>query len=102
MFFFFIGGVQPKTVQLDKNPRTCPICGLSGAFLKRVDHWITIFFIPLFRIKKGEPFLECPRCGPVFKEEVASERREIIPICPACGRQLSPEYKFCPFCGKKL
>ncbi len=66
--FFFIGGVQPKTVDLENVPRVCPSCGLYQARLKRLDHYISIFFLPLFRIKKGLPLLICDNCGHVSSE----------------------------------
>ena len=66
--FFFIAGIQPKTVELDAPSRMCPKCGLYQAQLKRVDHYLSLFFIPLFPVKKGNPFLECRRCAGVFTE----------------------------------
>lgn len=104
MFFFFIAGIQPRTVTLDKQPRPCPVCGLNRATLKRVDHYFSIFFIPLFRVKKGEPFLECPSCGPVTERARPLEikRKEYPFRCPSCGRDVLPEYRFCPFCGEKI
>jgi len=62
IMFFFIGGVQPKTIELDEQPRICSSCGLCQARMKRVDHYISIFFLPILRIKKGEPFLLCEKC----------------------------------------
>ena len=35
--FFFIGGVQPKTVILTKQTRVCPHCGHAEICQKRVD-----------------------------------------------------------------
>ena len=104
MFFFFIGGIQPKTVIVDKNLRICPKCGLNRATLKRTDHYLTIFFIPLFRLKKGELFLECPSCGPVIMDKGPAGMVDRIYIfkCPACNKEVLPEYRFCPFCGKGL
>ncbi|SPF39937.1 hypothetical protein SBDP1_280015 [Syntrophobacter sp. SbD1] len=61
--FFLIGGVQPKSVTVDETPRICPGCGLAQARLKRVDHYLSLFFIPLFPVKKGDPVLICDRCG---------------------------------------
>ena len=63
--FFLIGGVQPKTVTLDETPGICSACGLAQARLKRVDHYLSLFFIPLFRVKKGDPVLICDRCGAI-------------------------------------
>ena len=66
--FFFIGGVQPKTVRLDMQARLCPVCHHSTVYLKRVDHYLSLFFIPLFPVKKGIPFLSCDKCRTVFDE----------------------------------
>jgi hypothetical protein len=66
--FFFIGGFQPKTVDLENVPRVCTSCGLYEARLKRVDHYISVLFLPLFRIKKGPAILICENCGHVWSE----------------------------------
>lgn len=104
--FIFIGGIQPRKVQVDDNPRTCPACGLPSARLKRLDHYLSLFFIPLVPVKRGQRFLECTRCGGVFDEagrvqarswESAAPRK-----CPSCGREVAPEHRYCPFCGQKL
>ncbi|HIJ35930.1 MAG TPA: zinc ribbon domain-containing protein [Deltaproteobacteria bacterium] len=72
--------------------------------MKRVDHYISIFFLPVVRIKKGEPFLECTACGQM--EEVSAQGWD-RPLpnrqyqCGACGKQLEQGFRFCPFCGKE-
>jgi len=63
--FFFIGGIQPKTVLVDKQARSCSRCGHFEVYLKRVDHYLSLFFIPLFPVKKGAPFLICENCKTV-------------------------------------
>lgn len=104
--FFFIGGIQPRTIDLDQQPVLCPSCGLYQARYKRVDHYISIFFIPLIRIKKGSPFLICERCG---SQAPGSDKRSYNPpfrdragLCKYCGRQLDQDFRYCPFCGKEL
>ncbi|UCF83863.1 MAG: zinc ribbon domain-containing protein [Desulfobacteraceae bacterium] len=103
--FFVIAGVQPKTVTLDNQPRMCPSCGLYQAGLKRVDHYISVFFLPVFRVKKGTPFLQCQRCGSVSTESEGI--RPGVPekagqACPNCGKPLEPTFRFCPFCGRQV
>jgi len=103
--FFFIGGVQPKTVTLEEAPRMCQACGLYQARLKRVDYYLSLFFIPLFPVKRGTPSLECQSCGSVFSESgdaLGRDVRSTHPACPACGHALQPGYRFCPFCGRPL
>lgn len=67
--FFFIGGIQPKTVFVDRNPKPCSSCGQVKLYLKRIDHYLSLFFIPLFAVKRGMPFLICENCGSVFDEK---------------------------------
>lgn len=92
--FFFIGGVQPKTVRLDKQARICPVCQHSAVYLKRVDHYLSLFFIPLFPVKKGAPFLSCDNCKMVFDDKgmaVGVERSKKVRTCPHCGRVLEDD-----------
>ncbi len=104
--FFFIGGVQPRTVDLEGQPRMCPSCGLYRARLKRVDHYVSLFFIPLFRIKKGDPFLKCESCGMLTHESGSDVFQEYYDrpfrTCPNCGKPLESRFRYCPFCGRSL
>ena len=105
MFFFFIGGIQPKTVTVDRQPRSCPSCGHVGVYLKRVDHYMSLFFIPLFPVKRGTPFLLCENCKTVIDERgprTDFERPPAKNICPFCGGAVEGDFAFCPYCGKAL
>lgn len=101
----FIGGITPKIKILDEQPVLCPVCGLAQARYKRVDHYINIFFIPVLRVKKGEPFLMCERCERAV-QEMGPEYEQYLEqgnaACPECGRSLHPEFTYCPHCGKKI
>jgi hypothetical protein len=100
-FFFFIGGVQPRVKVLDEQPRRCPRCGLHRARMQRVDHYISLFFIPVLRVKTGEPTLVCDRCaGPVAADPV-SETSSGRP-CRFCSRSFPADYSYCPVCGRRL
>lgn len=104
VMFFFIGGLQPRVVILDKQPRTCPICGYFSLHLKRIDHYLSLFFIPLFPIKRGQPFLECRRCHAVLNQDNTSYGHGMSGLqvkCRHCGRPLEPDFSFCPGCGKR-
>ena len=103
--FFFIAGIQPKTVSLDNQPRPCPACGAIEARLFRVDHYFSAFFIPIFRVKKGATVLKCGACGRMFhgQEDFPTPPGHMIgQVCPSCGRRVDPSYRFCPHCGKRL
>ncbi|MGD9042688.1 MAG: zinc ribbon domain-containing protein [Desulfobacterales bacterium] len=101
----FIAGVSPKIKVLDQNPRRCPVCGLHQAYNKRMDHYLSLFFIPILRVKKGEPFLACDRCeqtarapGPDFIQPPHEEAQ----ACRYCGKNVGNDFKFCPYCGKRI
>ncbi len=98
----FIAGVSPKTTVLDQTARLCPVCGLARARMHRVDHWFSLFFIPVLRVKKGDAFIFCDRCDrPVngMPAGPADEPRTPQAGCPACGRSLEEDHRFCPYCG---
>lgn len=106
---FIIAGISPKIKTLDATPRLCPQCGLVRAYLKREDHYFTLFFIPLFPVKKGQPVLICERCGQsgqdlgkmmpshAYTDKAASQNK-----CAACGKVLQENFKYCPYCGHSL
>ncbi|GKT08964.1 zinc ribbon domain-containing protein [Desulforhabdus sp. TSK] len=103
--FFFIGGIQPKTVDLEETARLCPACGLAQARLRRVDHYLSLFFIPLFPVKRGEPVVICDRCGAVSAPDAPWESVPPKPArrdCPQCGSALDPSFKYCPRCGTRI
>ncbi len=100
----FIGGVQPRKVTVDDTPRMCPSCGLATARLKRLDHYVSLFFIPLFPIKRGETFLECFRCGAILDESgntISAGKTGGPRTCASCGRAVEPGYSYCPHCGRR-
>jgi len=102
--FFFIGGIQPKKVIVDTQPRACPSCGLPQARTVRVDHYLSIFFLPLLRVKKGTLYLECQSCGSVFSEfgEEVYGGPSKQKICPHCGIPLDSDFAYCPYCGRRV
>ncbi len=104
---FIIAGVTPKTIVIDDTPRLCPVCGLAQARLTRTDHYFSFFFIPLFRVKTGEPFLMCNRCErPVerFKKEARAPEpiNAMTDTCRSCGKAIESGFKFCPYCGRRI
>ena len=98
----FIGGIGPRQKRLEEQPRICSNCGLSRAYLTRVDDYLSLFFIPLLRIRKGEPFIQCERCGHVTDQggHVYSAGMDLRqPRCHRCGAGLQAEFRYCPQCG---
>jgi RNA polymerase subunit RPABC4/transcription elongation factor Spt4 len=103
--FFFIGGVQPKTKTVTKQTNVCPVCGHPEICQKRVDHYLSLFFIPLFPVKKGIPFWTCENCNTYFNDQgkpITPFYREYTRSCPHCGRSVGPDYIYCPYCGKNI
>ncbi|MBU1052383.1 MAG: zinc ribbon domain-containing protein [Proteobacteria bacterium] len=100
---FFIAGISPKTILVDENKRLCPVCGLARAYYRRVDQYFTLFFIPLFRVKKGEEYLMCEKCEQDIKDfgfgNDSLETGEIV-TCNSCGQKMQTDFIFCPYCGK--
>lgn len=102
---FIIAGISPRKQVLDSNPRICPSCGLARAYLKRIDSYFSLFFIPLLRVRKGEPFIICDRCETVVPGPDAPLRswQDKSPNkCSGCGKPLDKEFLYCPHCGKKI
>jgi len=101
----FIAGISPKVKVLDQNPRRCPVCGLHQAYYKRMDHYLSLFFIPILRVKKGEPFIMCDRCEQTAHEpgpDFIRQAHEGVSICRSCGKALDKDFKYCPHCGKRI
>ena len=102
---FFIVGISPKTKILDQNAKRCPVCGLHQAYYKRVDYYLSLFFIPLLRVKKGDPFIMCDRCeravsefGPDFSRQTGDTPK----TCRFCNRSLDGDFNYCPYVCLKL
>jgi hypothetical protein len=101
----FIGGIGPREKRLEQQPRVCPNCGLTRAYLTRTDDYLSLFFIPLLRIRKGQPFVSCERCGYVGDERgtVYESGMDLsLPRCRRCGAGLQGDFRYCPYCGESL
>lgn len=102
-FFFFIAGISPKVKVLDEKPRRCPACGLHQAYYKRVDHYLSVFFIPILKVKTGEPVIICDRCERAVSGFGSAPAAAVKGKgCRFCGKDLPSDFTFCPHCGRKL
>jgi RNA polymerase subunit RPABC4/transcription elongation factor Spt4 len=100
---FLIAGITARVVTLDEPAQRCPACGLFQARRQRVDHWFSLFFIPLLRVKTGQPLLVCQRCQhPTAAPSTPSTAPAEVHArhCGGCGRRLAADHRFCPFCGR--
>ena len=98
----FIGGVGPRRTKLEGQPRLCSHCGLSQAYLVRTDDYLFLFFIPIFRVRKGQSFVECERCGHITDETgmVYAPGTDVQKTrCNRCGETLEKGFNYCPHCG---
>ena len=94
---FLIAGISPRIKQIDHKPRRCPACGLHQAYYKQVDHYFSLFFIPIFRVKKGEPILICERCEKTdyeFSKNYAAGSEDNQLKCKTCASLLQRDYKY--------
>jgi hypothetical protein len=102
---FLIAGVQPKTRRIDDTPRRCPICGLPQAYTTRIDYYLSLFFLPVIRVKQGPPFLLCEHCQqPVEDSRPEAEGAASASpdtTCVACRKTFDVSYQYCPYCGQR-
>ncbi|MBI5521071.1 MAG: zinc ribbon domain-containing protein [Desulfarculus sp.] len=110
--------MQPKTVELEDAKRPCPACGLNTCQRQRQDYYLSLFFIPLFPVKRGEPYWQCARCGQGCQGQVQTyaqtpQQSPATPqgpgpsrpgpaACRFCGGELKQDFKYCPYCGAKI
>jgi hypothetical protein len=99
---FLIAGIQPKTRIVDATPRRCPQCGLYQARLQRIDHYFSLFFIPLLPVKRGNSFLYCERCQGPSGETTQQVEPGSKKNCQTCGHRLASGFRFCPGCGRPV
>jgi len=102
MFFFFLFGVGQRVKTLKAIPARlgsinanlyCVNCNKTAYPVAiRRDSWFELFFIPVFRIKKGQAILACDRCkGPLIEANA----------CPTCGALVEQGDRYCHNCGAK-
>ena len=122
---FFIGGLQPRREVLEAGPFGCPRCGRKSARIEQVRSYLSLFFVPLVPVRRGEPYLVCADCGAAaplgsggpagfpeaydpetyegLDEELDERLEDTGPLtCSECGMPIEPEFDYCPYCGRKL
>lgn len=119
MFFIGVFGVDSSEKVLKQlNSLVCPGCGrLCSGKLIFESTFFHIFFIPVFRWNK-KYFLRTDCCG--SKYIMTREKTEKIlkgealdlaeyehdergsSFCAECKYPLSPDFSYCPRCGRKI
>jgi zinc-ribbon family len=103
--FTFIAGLRPKKRLLKTEQGVCHTCKQKNLPLQREDQMLSVFFIPLFPAKRGEPFFFCPRCNKRIPEGGGAGQGRAVALpanCPECGRGLEQDFVYCPGCGSQL
>lgn len=66
-----IWGSKVREVVESESTYQCPECQMeTGYLLKSIGKFFTLYFIPLFKTKELERYVECKSCKNKFKEEV--------------------------------
>jgi tellurite resistance protein len=78
MFFFIIFGTKGRITysgSSDTLEKACPNCR-SDLRLKDLSQWFTLFFIPIFPIKKVDTFYQCEKCERSYKQSARDKLLE--------------------------
>ena len=86
---------EPIKTALAKNSNFyCRNCStFRPGQARRYNTWFHLFFIPIFRCKKGDVFLACAQCRFPMDYRSAGMR------CRSCGVMVTYDNRFCPSCG---
>ncbi len=121
---FFIGGINSSSKELTfGQSMICPHCEKLGHFKVIMTYmYFSFFFIPIFHWGK-KYYVQGSCCKSLYSisKELGKSIEKGDPIvlqesdlfhcdtptyspsaCPNCGCMLSPDFDFCPKCGKKL
>ncbi|GFR49676.1 hypothetical protein Agub_g11823 [Astrephomene gubernaculifera] len=98
MLFFFIGGIAPRTRTLRTLlGQRCPACAAPSTLReRRTDQVLSVFFIPLWTLRQGIPFLSCDNCGwtsgpsASLLEEREQQQQQPLPPPPPPPPSLPP------------
>jgi len=82
-----IWGTRGRETEIGTGTFYCPKCDAQKSFIrKKVGSYFTLFFIPLFEIKKLGECLQCAECNTTFKPEVLNikaitpEQRQVLMV----------------------
>jgi hypothetical protein len=66
-----IWGTKGRETEIGQGTFYCPRCDAQKAYIhKEVSRYFTLFFLPIFKIKKLGEYLQCKACNTTFKPEV--------------------------------
>lgn len=65
-----IWGIRSRRTEIGKGQFDCPKCGALRDYRHiQVADYFTLFFLPLFRVRKRGAYVECLVCMHTFKPE---------------------------------
>ena len=68
---FFIAGLADRQKEINSGSFNCPNCGVPRPYkLMRNGRYISLYFIPLLRVKDLGEYVECQVCKHLYKPEV--------------------------------
>ena len=128
VMFLFIASLSKRRIFLGKGitEQDCLNCLKSSVpNLTRDDSWLSLFFFPVIRLKKGNQTYTCQWCGSPIDFSLSKHEREVLVqarrnmagymsqqslCCPACKSLIFllniPSNKktvhFCPYCGAQV
>lgn len=118
---FLIAGLNPRLKRIGCVPGHCPVCGSTGnLFVVREAQAVSVFFIPV--VSFGKRYLAtCSSCAsvmelweeagrqveenphlPIRRQDMRVVNNNYHPSCSGCGTRISPDFDYCPGCGKSL
>jgi hypothetical protein len=71
---FLLFGFRTRDNVVSRRPMVCEICGVNAlqSLVKRSTKF-TLFFIPLFPVKRSTYYLECGNCGAARRTDARSD-----------------------------
>ncbi|KAK1347504.1 hypothetical protein CWI38_1667p0030 [Hamiltosporidium tvaerminnensis] len=74
----------------------CPFCTFRGNLVyRRNDVWYTFFFIPIYPVYFGDPYVSCVSCQTQLGGAGAS-------FCKKCRSATPLGFNYCVMCGDSL
>ena len=63
-----IFGTKGRTKEIGRGEFFCPNCRIQRPYIeKRISRYFTLYFIPIFPIKKLGEYVECQVCKKAYK-----------------------------------
>lgn len=69
--FIFIIGVAPRQKKISEGDFVCPSCQQKRPYTQvKSAQWLSLFFIPVFPLGKGEEYVTCHHCRQSYEPQV--------------------------------